>query len=247
MNILIVDDEISAVQGIIKIIDWGKLGIANTYTAYSMPEAIECFLSHDIELLLTDIEMRGDTGFDLIRWANERTTRHVSIILSAFPNFTYAQSAIRLGVFEYLLKPVSESQLELALARSADYLKKTRKFPDPAEQATVNPLIERAKNYIIEHISQEINRNDLANYLGFSPSYLSILFKKETGNTLSDYIKEERIAFAKRLLKQTNLPIGVISENVGYESLAYFSSVFRQHVGYTPREYRNNSIKRISV
>ena len=80
----------------------------------------------------------------------------------------------------------------------------------------------------------------MAAHMGFSPEYLSTLFKKETGNTFSEFIKNERISFAKRLLKQTNLPISMISENVGFDSLAYFSSVFKSVMGCTPREYRQN-------
>ena len=94
--------------------------------------------------------------------------------------------------------------------------------------------------YIFEHISQEISRDDIAASVNLSPQYLSTVFKRETNCTLSDYIRNERINFAKRLLKQTNLPISVISENVGYDSLSYFSSVFRQIVGCTPREYRKS-------
>ena len=79
MNILIVDDELPAVQGILQIMDWKRLGIENAYVAYSLREAMEQFSQHYIELLLTDIEMQGGTGFDLIRWCNARNMRYVSI------------------------------------------------------------------------------------------------------------------------------------------------------------------------
>lgn len=237
MNILIVDDEIPAVQGILKIVDWKRIGIDNTFVAYSVDEAIEQFSTHSIELLLTDIEMRGGTGFDLLQWTNARDIQYVSVILSSFPNFQYAQRAITLGVFEYLLKPVEDSQLESTLLRAMNRVQEMRVMPN-ADQPSENPLIERAKHYIYDHISQEISRNDIASHVGLSPEYLSTFFRKETGKTLVDYIKSERISFAKRLLKQTNLPVSMISDNVGFDSLSYFSSVFRQLVGCTPREYR---------
>jgi two-component system sensor histidine kinase YesM len=221
--------------------DWKRLGITSTYTAYSMTEAIERFFANDIDLLLTDIEMRGGSGFDLIQWANEQAISYVGIILSGFPYFHYAQRAIRFGVFEYLLKPVDDVQLESTLLRSVNHLQKTRNGTPDEVQVKENPIIERARNYIYDHLSGEINRNELAAHVGLSPAYFSIFFKKETGKTLTDYINTERVGMAKRMLKQTNLPIGIISENVGYESLAYFSSVFRRIVGYTPREYRNKA------
>lgn len=237
MNILIVDDEIPAVQGILKIVDWTAIGIGNTYTAHSMEEAITRFQSHPIALLLTDIEMRGGTGFDLIDWANRHSLRCVSIILSSFPNFHYAQRAITLGVFEYLLKPVEDNQLEQTLRRAIVQAQNFH-IPAAASRKKDNELIERSKKYIQDHIDQEISRKDIARHIGFSPEYLSSFFKKETGKTLSEFIKSERISFARRLLGQTNLPISMISENVGFDSLSYFSSVFRSVMGCTPREYR---------
>ena len=238
MNILIVDDELPAVQGILQIMDWKRLGIENANVAYSLREAMEQFSQHYIELLLTDIEMQGGTGFDLIRWCNARNMRYVSIILSGFPNFHYAQRAITLGVFEYLLKPVNNSMLEGTLQRAVARLRQPNEVPVPRPDTDAESLIEQVQFYIFDHISQEISRDEIAAYVNLSPKYLSTIFKRETSCTLSDYIRNERIAFAKRLLKQTNLPISMISENVGYDSLSYFSTVFRQVAGCSPREYR---------
>lgn len=239
MNILIVDDELPAVQGILQIMDWKRLGIENAYVAYSLREAMEQFSQHYyIELLLTDIEMQGGTGFDLIRWCNARNMRYVSIILSGFPNFHYAQRAITLGVFEYLLKPVNNSMLEGTLQRAVARLRQQNEVPVQRPDTDAESLIEQVQFYIFAHISQEISRDEIAAYVNLSPKYLSTIFKRETSCTLSDYIRNERIAFAKRLLKQTNLPISMISENVGYDSLSYFSTVFRQVAGCSPREYR---------
>lgn len=237
MNILIVDDEIHAVQGIFEIINWKKVGIENIYKAYSMSEAVELISSHSIELLLTDIEMGGGTGFDLIRWCNARSMDYASIILSGFPNFHYAQRAITLGVFEYLLKPVENEVLEQTILHAIAYLEKKRRTA-PISELSTDLLVEQVRLYIFEHISQEISRNDIAGFVGLNADYLSTYFRKKTGCTLSDHIRNERIAFAKRLLRQTNLPISVISENVGYDSLSYFSSIFRQLESCTPREYR---------
>ena len=238
MNILIVDDELPAVQGILQIMDWKQLGIQHAYTAYSLREAMDQFSQHSIELLLTDIEMQGGTGFDLIRWCNARNMRYVSIILSGFPNFHYAQRAITLGVFEYLLKPVNNSMLEGTLQRAVARLRQQNEVPVQRPDTDAESLIEQVQFYIFDHISQEISRDEIAAYVNLSPKYLSTIFKRETSCTLSDYIRNERIAFAKRLLKQTNLPISMISENVGYDSLSYFSTVFRQVAGCSPREYR---------
>ena len=243
MNILIVDDEIPAVQGILKIISWESLGIDHVYTAYSMKEAIGHLLLNEVEILLTDIEMLGGTGFDLIQWVNDHHLQCISIILSSFPNFQYAQKAITLGVFEYLLKPVEDKRLETTIKRALQLIASTQNEVPNSNSTIANPLIDRAKNYIHDNISTEISRNDIANFVGLNPEYLSTIFHRETGQTLSDFIKIERIHFAMQFLKQTNLPISIISENVGYDSLSYFSMVFKQVTGLTPREYRKKEIE----
>lgn len=78
-------------------------------------------------------------------------------------------------------------------------------------------------------------------HVGLTPGYLSTAFKRETGKTLSEYIKIERIHFAMSLLTQTDLPISVISGQVGYESVAYFSAVFRQQADCSPSEFRKRA------
>ncbi len=241
MTILIVDDDRPAVSGIVQIIDWQKIGITQVLTAYGVQEAISRLKEAHVDILLTDIEMLDGTGFDLIKWCNEHDGSYVSVILSSFPNFYYAQHAMALGVYEYLLKPIEDDVLESTIIRSIMHLKKRQDLLEPPKAGS-DLLIDRIRFYIIEHISEEISRSDLASFVGLSPEYLSTYFKKETGMTLSDHIKSERIEFAKRLLRHSNLSISTISGNVGYDSLSYFSQVFRRSVGLTPREYRQKKL-----
>ncbi len=119
MNILVVDDEYYIVQGITRNINWDKLGIDNVYTAYSMKQAQEVFKQHTIDILLTDIEMQKGSGLDLISWANDNSFEPVKILLTGHQNFSYAQKAIVLKCFEYLIKPVEATVLEEELLRAA--------------------------------------------------------------------------------------------------------------------------------
>lgn len=237
MNILIIDDDKPAVTGIVQIFDWQKMGINNVFSAYGVKEAISILEQEKADILLTDVEMLDGTGFDVIQWCNDRKLSFVSVLLSSFPNFYYAQHAMALGVYEYLLKPIEDQALESTLIRSIMQLKKRQAMIEqPVSDGDL--VLEQVRFFIVEHISEEISRNDLASFVGLSPEYLSTYFKKKSGTTLSNYIMTERVEFAKRLLSHSNLPISVISGNVGYDSLSYFSQVFRRSVGCTPREYR---------
>ncbi|MGB8452003.1 MAG: helix-turn-helix domain-containing protein [Anaerocolumna sp.] len=120
MNILVVDDEYYIVQGITKNINWGEIGIDALYTAYSMKQAQEILLQQDIDILLTDIEMPKGSGLDLIAWVNENSYHPVKLLLTGHQNFEYAQKAILLQCFQYVLKPVEYGVLEEELKHAVE-------------------------------------------------------------------------------------------------------------------------------
>lgn len=99
-------------------------------------------------------------------------------------------------------------------------------------------VVAKIRHYIRSCLSQEITREELASHVYLNPAYLSRLFKKETGLSLSDAIIQERIQEAKRLLEETEYKITDIAENVGYTSLGSFSNLFKRVVGVTPQQYR---------
>jgi len=84
----------------------------------------------------------------------------------------------------------------------------------------------------IQEIAQVTDR------LYISVRYANSIFRKETGITIGDYLFQQRMRAAKRLLADPYCRIGEVSEQVGYGSPSYFTSVFREHTGMTPREYR---------
>lgn len=95
-----------------------------------------------------------------------------------------------------------------------------------------------AVDKIIEHLQnnycQSINLQDLSMMVFLSPNYISRLFKKFTGLTLTDYIQNKRIEETCRLLKESDKKILTISEEVGYKDLKYFQQVFKNITGTTP-------------
>ena len=107
------------------------------------------------------------------------------------------------------------------------------------EPATSHREIETVKNYIHSHYGEEIGAQQLADMVYLAPSYLSSLFKKETGQNLSKYIKQYRMEKAKELLTGTNMKIVNISEQVGYPNVSYFVQSFREYFGVSPQKFRD--------
>lgn len=92
-------------------------------------------------------------------------------------------------------------------------------------------------NYLRKHYMENVGLNEAADFLDITPIYLSHLFKKETGLTFSAYITKLRMEKAIELLRRGDLKIYEISEIVGYQTVQYFSKVFKKETGKSPKEF----------
>jgi AraC-like DNA-binding protein len=99
----------------------------------------------------------------------------------------------------------------------------------------------QAMNYIDKNYSQNLQINDIAQFLGLHPNYLSTIFKQETRVTPKEYLIQLRIKKARELLEQTNYPINVISNSVGYSDQLTFSRAFKAATGKSPKVYRKDA------
>lgn len=99
--------------------------------------------------------------------------------------------------------------------------------------------VERCKDYVRKHYREKIYLEDVAEALGISPTYLSKLFRKETGQCLQDYINEERVFRAANLLIYSRLSLPEIAEYVHFPNQSYFGKIFKQVKHMTPKEYRD--------
>lgn len=98
--------------------------------------------------------------------------------------------------------------------------------------------VQRAMEYIQDKLNVQMRLEDIAEYVMLSPNYLSMLFKKETGQGISDFILQLRLERAKLLLRTTSLNISQIAEKVGYQDARHFSKLFRKMTGIQPKDYR---------
>lgn len=93
--------------------------------------------------------------------------------------------------------------------------------------------------YINSHLQQPISLGMIAKVCNLSPSYLSTLFRKETGITVSNYLLNARLESSKQLLTYTNYGISEIANLLTFSSHSNFTEHFRKKYGTTPKEYRN--------
>ncbi len=106
-------------------------------------------------------------------------------------------------------------------------------------KSSIHPEIEAVKQYIYQNYEKELGVELLAEKVYMAPAYLSTLFKKETGQKLSNFIKTVRMERAKELLEETHRKIVDISTAVGYANVSYFCQSFREYFGVSPQKFRS--------
>lgn len=104
-----------------------------------------------------------------------------------------------------------------------------------------SPLIQRVIVCIDTDLAGDLSLNTLATMQNINPSYLSALFRRETGQTLTEHVNEKRIRLAVQLLRSTRLQVQTIAQHCGIPDVNYFSKLFKKHTGKTPRAYRQTT------
>lgn len=99
-------------------------------------------------------------------------------------------------------------------------------------------VINMAVDYIKRHCNKDISLGEVAEHVNLNPSYLSRIFKEETGTQFVEYVRKVKMEMAKELLKNTNKKIYGICEELGYQNVQYFSTIFKNTTGMTPLEFK---------
>ncbi|WP_234340209.1 response regulator [Gorillibacterium timonense] len=120
-----------------------------------------------------------------------------------------------------------------------EYFSKYTQLEQGEQAVQQHHLIHNIAQFIEEHIQDNVTVKQLAEQFHFNASYLSVLFKKEMGITISDYVQEIRISKAKELLRDPNVKVYEVAEQVGFQTAAYFTFLFKKVTGSTPQEFRD--------
>lgn len=121
-----------------------------------------------------------------------------------------------------------------ALVRTAEEL--CRKVGGTGRQ--FSRLTKEAVFFIHAHYMEELSLSDIAGYVNVVPTYLSGVFKRETGQTVNNYLVALRMRKAQELLASTNLKVAEVARAVGIRNTRYFSACFKKEVGQSPIDYR---------
>ena len=136
--------------------------------------------------------------------------------------------------YSRIIEEANEVPNEMMWQMTRDYCAYVRRY----SLKEYSPAVQKVMNYVNLNVAEPLTLKSLAAMCFISPSYLSALFKQETGSTLIDYINTQRVNRAAQLLVQNNHTIAAVAEEVGILDVNYFTKIFKKTLGVTPTRYR---------
>lgn len=249
-KLLVIDDEPFVRRGIVSLIPFEELGVGEIFEAANGEKGLEIVKEHEPDIVLCDINMPKLNGLDFSKEVKAIKPWIKIAMITGYDYFEYAKQAVKIGVEDYVLKPVSKQDVMEVIANlikkieEESTLKEVMKTIEATKSSDDIGLDssgykEQIDKVINEFLSSEdFSLTFLADKLGLSVSYLSSLFKKIYGIPFSDYILNERLEKSKLLLLSTSLKNYEIAEQVGIIDPNYFSTLFRKKFGDSPNKYK---------
>lgn len=235
-KLVIVDDDSLMLRHFVAGYNWEEMGFSVVNSFHCAEDCIEYLSEHPVHALITDIRLPNMSGLELVKYCSESLPDIAIILLSAYANFEYAHQAIKYNIIDYVLKPIDYDDLVNAMSKMKQYLDKL--VPNVDVPVIDSTPMKQIKQFIADHLQENITVNDVASHAMISPQYFSFYFKKNTGETFSTYLQKARLEKACELLKNTDIKIAAIAEMVSYKTSTSFFKYFYEQYHMTPAEYR---------
>lgn len=245
--VLIVEDELLE-QEFLQDLTQRELPKATVITCESGIQAVQLAKKHKPDLIFMDLMIPEMDGLHAIEKIRAFLPETPISILSACSDFSNAQKAIRLNVFDYILKPVKPHDFKSLLLKMSQTLKPVAAptfHTSEVEVKESHKYIEEAIAFMKEHFKEKITLEMVASKVFMNPKYFSHVFKKEMGFSFTDYIIQLRIEYACKLLETTGYPAYRISTECGFSDPSYFNRVFCAQVNMTPNAYRKKRLQAV--
>lgn len=265
IKLMIIDDEKWVRVSIKNLIHWDRLSLNLIDEADNGNSGLQSCKIHKPDIVLTDIRMPGLSGIEIMQKVAEINPETLFIVISGYGEFNYVQQALKLGAFDYLLKPIKEEVINPILSRAkAKILAKRNKKSELKKMKNIIKKLEDSLecnsdeltrkmhtddrfNLVLDYIknnfhSENISLEAAADKAYMSKTYFSKCFKKRIGIGFLDYITRLRLDKAKHLLTTTTLAISEIAFSCGFRDKNYFAKVFKNNYQCTPSEYREKNL-----
>lgn len=239
-KVLVVDDEAIERDAAASVLRQRMPDQLDVRTAADGVSAVEVASIWQADIALMDIAMPGMNGIHAAGRIRQLVPSCQIILLTAYGRFEYAQEAIRLGVTDYLLKPVEDDELCAAVQKALTRFADREPAPEPPKTDKNARLMQQVQRYLEVNFDEDISLESLAETLDFSPFYVSKLFRQYFGVSFIEYLTDLRVQAAKEYLADPTRSAKEVGALVGYDNSNYFAKMFKKKTGMTPTEYRNS-------
>lgn len=251
-SLLIVEDEELIRTGIKRLVPFQELGIDDVWEAENGEEGLNLFLAHRPDIVLLDINIPKLNGLDFARKAKEANPASRIAVITGYDYYEYAVSALKIGIDDYVLKPVSKNDVHEVLHKLVGKLHEERQQNEWRsifnEYKAMHGIQDASdiRGAIARVVEDNIANPDfslaiLADQQGFSTGYMSVLFKKLFHVSFQEYLLTTRLERAKLQLLASDLKIYEISSALGFDNPNYFSTAFKKKFGLSPIQYRERT------
>lgn len=180
MNLLLIDDEVFALEALRNAVNWNELGIEQVFSCNNISTAKEICTAQNIHIMICDIEMPNGNGIELAGWISENYPDTLVIFLTCHSDFSYAQKAIRCHAFAYLLKPFDLQELIPTVKNAVHEIKEKqsiKKIPENTFQRTEHLL---AEEHFWQQLTKGIYQNSDLDYIQSEARRAGFIFVPET-------------------------------------------------------------------
>lgn len=241
-NAMVVEDQYHFRKGLVKMIQECEHNWQVVSEASNGLDALKMLEVHKPDLVLTDIRMPAMDGIEFVTRMRRIHPDMIVVIMTGYKHFEYAQAAIKLGVMDFLVKPCTEEDVRAMLDRANSRFQSSqaRESKTAAARQAVkgDGTIAKAIAYVEMHYGDDCRMTEVASHVRLNPSYFSMLFKKETGESFTAFVTRFRMEKAIHLLRTTEMKVLEIASVTGFGEPNYFTNVFRQHNSLSPKEWR---------
>ena len=235
---ILIDDNKAFAKMMAVSLPWADMGLELCSVQFQGDDALCAIREHRPDLVITDINMPGTDGLEVMRRTQQELPDAQFILITAHDDFQYAYQAFKLKPFDFLLKPVTREDMCRVITQAMQKLEQVERERGRESEKVYPARVMNVVSYIRGHLSETITLETLADTMHTSVSSLSRVIKKETGMRYGELLTHLRLEEAKRLLKDPSIRIGDIAERVGYKNYATLHNVFTRVEGVPPTRYR---------
>lgn len=246
-TVLLVDPNLQSRENLKRMIDWNEQGFEIRACANEPHDALTYLGTQRFSLIILNIKRLHLQGLQLCGRIRQ-FSRVPIIVIGGDHDFQLAKAALTYQVNDYLADPVQPSEFIASLqavnrelsgkvGMGVQLLASIQWKRRP--QASI---IDAVKKYVQDELHQSISLKKISDALHFNCAYLGQKFKNEEKMSFNEYLLQQRMEKAKRLLEQTDMRIYEIAGHVGYTEIDWFYKKFKQYTGISANEYRKQAL-----